>query len=73
MQLTVANGNVFLLQMERYVDRKLDQVDSLVSAKEKKARGWFQSKVKGSGYELQEIHIFVLSFAAGVAFGLASA
>jgi FUN14 domain-containing protein 1 len=59
--------------VERYVDRKLDKAEDLLKRKERKARHWYHTFINGEEpYQLQEIHIFLVAFAAGVAIGIAS-
>lgn len=62
------------LQADRYLDRKLDQAENLLKKKGKSARKWY-SKLIGdeNGAKLNELHIFMLSFAAGVAIGIGTA
>lgn len=63
------------LQVERYVDRQVDKIDRKLNKAEHKARRWYDSFINNGpdkGYELQQLHLFVVSFAAGVALGIAS-
>lgn len=73
----VTNLKIFsFLQLERYVDRKIDKAEDILKSKQRKARSWYHSFINngdGDGYELQELHIFIASFAAGLAFGFATA
>lgn len=61
--------------MERFVDRQADKLDRKLNKAEGKARRWYDSFINNGpdkSYELQELHLFVISFAAGVALGIAS-
>lgn len=59
--------------MERYVDRKLDKAEDVLKRKERKARRWYHTFINGEKpFQLKEIHIFLVAFAAGVAIGIAS-
>lgn len=64
-------------QLERYVDKKIDKMENKIKEKSTGVRRWYHSFVNngenGGGYKLQELHLFIASFAAGVAFGFASA
>ena len=62
------------MQADRYLDRKLDQAENLLKKKSKSAKKWY-SKLIGdeNGPKLNELHIFMLSFAAGVAIGIGTA
>ena len=61
--------------MERYVDKKMDKAEQLLKNGESRTRRWYQNFTgdSGSSFRAREIHIFLLSFAAGVAIGVASA
>lgn len=59
--------------MERYVDRKVDKAEDILKGQERKARRWYRSLINSEEpYQLKEIHIFLVAFAAGVAIGIAS-
>jgi FUN14 domain-containing protein 1 len=59
--------------VERYVDRKLDKAEDVLKRKEHQARRWYHTFVSGDKpYQLKEIHIFLVAFAAGAAIGIAS-
>jgi FUN14 domain-containing protein 1 len=59
--------------VERYVDRKLDKAEDILKKKEHTARRWYHSFINGEEpYQLKEIHIFLVAFAAGVAIGIVS-
>ncbi|CAG9828246.1 unnamed protein product [Diabrotica balteata] len=51
---------------ERFVDRKLDQAKDVVKKGQKKAKRWYS----GNNCQLKEVHIFMISFVAGVAIGI---
>ncbi|PNF25550.1 hypothetical protein B7P43_G05190 [Cryptotermes secundus] len=66
-------GQETLDQVERYVDRKLDKAEDVLKRKERKARRWYHSLINSEEpYQLKEIHIFLVAFAAGLAIGIAS-
>ncbi|CAK1539966.1 unnamed protein product [Leptosia nina] len=57
-------------KMERFVDRKLDKAEELLKKKEKKAKHWYSNFVGEEQYNATETHVFLASFAAGMALGL---
>lgn len=62
-----------LLQVERYVDRKLDKAETILKKKERKAKIWF-NKITNNEDDIvfHEIHVFLASFIAGIAMGIIS-
>jgi FUN14 domain-containing protein 1 len=59
--------------VERYVDRKVDKAEDILKGQERKARRWYRSLINSEEpYQLKEIHIFLVAFAAGVAIGIAT-
>ncbi|KAJ8684169.1 hypothetical protein QAD02_019961 [Eretmocerus hayati] len=68
-------GPRFVDKMERYVDRKLDRAEQLLKNGESRGRRWYHNIVgRGDGsFQAREVHFFLVSFAAGVAIGMASA
>lgn len=56
--------------MERFVDRKLDKAEELLKKKEKKAKHWYNNFIGDEQYRATESHVFLASFAAGMAVGL---
>jgi FUN14 domain-containing protein 1 len=59
--------------VERYVDRKLDKAEDALKRSERKAQRWYHTFINGEKpYQVNEIHIFLVAFAAGVAIGIAS-
>jgi FUN14 domain-containing protein 1 len=59
--------------VERYVDRKLDKAEDILKRRERKARSWYHTFITGEKpYQLKQIHIFLVGFAAGLAIGIAS-
>ena len=59
--------------MERYVDRKLDKAEDILKRRQRKVRHWYHTFINGEEpYQLKEIHVFLVAFAAGVAIGIAS-
>ncbi|XP_030748371.1 FUN14 domain-containing protein 2 isoform X1 [Sitophilus oryzae] len=65
-------GPSWMDKAERYVDRKADQAVSKVKKGQQKAKKWYSS-FTGDECKLKEVHIFIVSFAAGVAIGIGSA
>lgn len=62
------------LQADRFIDRKLNQAENLLKNKQKKAKKWYSSLIGDEhGARLNELHIFAISFAAGVAIGIGCA
>lgn len=62
--------------MERFVDKKLDKAEQLLKNGESRGRRWYQnicSSGNGESFRAKELHFFLVSFAAGVAIGMASA
>ncbi|KAL1123382.1 hypothetical protein AAG570_002464 [Ranatra chinensis] len=58
--------------VERFVDRKLDKVEGILKKKERKAKKWYYKFMHDEDYFMfQEIHVFLASFIAGMALGLA--
>ncbi|XP_046383498.1 FUN14 domain-containing protein 1-like [Ischnura elegans] len=56
---------------ERYLDRKLDRAEALLKDKERKARRkWYNFFGGEEPFETREIHVFVVSYVAGLALGL---
>lgn len=64
---------LYTTQAERYVDRKLDQAESALKRKQKKVKKWYSAFIGDeNGARVNELHIFVIAFGAGVALGFAS-
>lgn len=64
----------FLIQADRFIDRKLDQAESALKKKQKAARKWYSNLVGDeNGPKLNEFHIFTISFVAGLALGVGTA
>lgn len=59
-----------LLQVERFVDRKLDKAEDLIKKKEVKAKRWVHNIKGDDHYRATESHVFFASFVAGMAIGL---
>ncbi|KAF5283426.1 hypothetical protein FQA39_LY04802 [Lamprigera yunnana] len=53
-------------RLENYVDKKADEVEGVVKDRQKAAKRWY-SKFTGQNNKLKEIHVFLISFVAGVA------
>lgn len=61
-------------QADRFVDRKLNQAEDILKKKQKSAKKWYTNMIGDSnGPKLTEFHIFIISFAAGVALGVGTA
>lgn len=61
-------------QADRFVDRKLNQAEDILKKKQKSAKKWYSNMIgDANGPKLNEFHIFVISFAAGVALGIGTA
>ncbi|XP_014246683.1 FUN14 domain-containing protein 2-like isoform X2 [Cimex lectularius] len=67
-------GPKLMDKVERFVDRKLDKVESALKKKERKAKTWYHRNVLGDEayFAFQEIHVFLACFVAGLALGVAS-
>lgn len=63
-------SNINLLQVERFVDRKLDKAEGLLKKKEYKAKRWYSNFIGDEQYHATETHVFLASFVAGMAIGL---
>jgi FUN14 domain-containing protein 1 len=64
---------LLLIQVERFVDRKLDKVETILKKKQRKAKGWYNKYLgEEDDFTFQEIHVFLASFVAGLAIGMAS-
>ncbi|XP_031336240.1 FUN14 domain-containing protein 1 isoform X2 [Photinus pyralis] len=57
-------------QVEDFVDRKADQVESLVKDRKKAAKRWYSNVTGIPQNKLREIHVFLISFVAGIAIGI---
>lgn len=63
----------FDLQAERFVDRKLDQAESALKKKQRKAIKWYSSLIGDeNGPKINDLHLFVGAFLGGVAIGIAT-
>lgn len=60
-------------QVERYVDRQIDKAENTIQKKQKGAKSWYRKVMGDSEYQLKEIHVFLVSFVAGVAIGIGTA
>ncbi|XP_014225453.1 FUN14 domain-containing protein 1 isoform X1 [Trichogramma pretiosum] len=68
-------GPKFMDKMERYVDKKMDKAEQLLKNGETRTRRWYQNLTGGdshTSFRTQELHVFLVSFAAGVAIGVAT-
>lgn len=56
------------------MDRKLDEAERVLKNKGKSAKKWYSNFIGDqNGAKLNEFHLFVISFAAGVALGIGTA
>ncbi|XP_014467983.1 PREDICTED: FUN14 domain-containing protein 1 isoform X2 [Dinoponera quadriceps] len=61
-------------KVERFVDRKLDKAERLLKQGENRTRRWYHALTgTNDGFQPNELHFFLVSFAAGVALGIATA
>ncbi|GLV46593.1 uncharacterized protein CBL_13350 [Carabus blaptoides fortunei] len=64
-------GPSWMNKVERFVDHKIDDAEDLLKNRQKKAKSWFQTVSGNSDFAVREIHIFFVSFLAGMAVGVA--
>ncbi|CAO1387943.1 unnamed protein product [Diamesa serratosioi] len=73
-EAVTGEGPSFADKAERYIDRKLAKAEDLLKKNEKKAKKWYSNFIGDqNGCKLNELHIFVISFVAGLAVGIGSA
>ncbi|KAK9890970.1 hypothetical protein WA026_013307 [Henosepilachna vigintioctopunctata] len=69
----VVSGEKSVLdRVERFVDRNITKAEDTLKNKGKKAKRWYSNLVGEDSLQLREMHIFVVSFVAGVAIGIGS-
>jgi FUN14 domain-containing protein 1 len=57
--------------VERFVNRKLDKAEAALKKRERKVRSWYQVFINGEEDSyINEMHIFMASFVAGMAIGV---
>ncbi|XP_015610137.1 FUN14 domain-containing protein 2 isoform X2 [Cephus cinctus] len=66
-------GPKFMDKVERFVDKKLDKAEQLLKNGESRTKRWYHSVTGDTTFRPKEIHFFLASFAAGLAFGFATA
>lgn len=69
-------GPKLMDKMERFVDKKLDKAEQFLKNGESRTRRWYQNLTGTNNdgtFRAREIHFFLVSFAAGIAIGIASA
>lgn len=54
------------------MDRKIDMAEDKLKQKEIKAKRWYSNFVGDESFKVQDVHIFVASFVAGIALGVAT-
>ncbi|XKL66664.1 hypothetical protein PGB90_010084 [Kerria lacca] len=57
-------------KVEKFVDKKLDKAETLLKKKERKVKRWFCKATDEECFIFEEIHVFLASFLAGIAFGM---
>lgn len=55
------------------MDRQVDKAEGTLKKNQGKAKSWFSQVTGDSGCQLKEVHIFLVSFVAGVAIGIGTA
>ncbi|XP_008193497.1 FUN14 domain-containing protein 1 [Tribolium castaneum] len=60
-------------KVERYVDKQVDKAESTFKKKQGEARSWYSRLMGDSECQLKEVHIFLVSFVAGMAIGIGTA
>lgn len=64
--------NLFL-QAERFIDRKLNQAEKNIRKQQSKAKRWYSGLLgEESNLQLTDAQIFIISFVAGLALGVAT-
>ncbi|XP_012222726.1 FUN14 domain-containing protein 2 isoform X2 [Linepithema humile] len=66
-------GPSFTDKVERFVDKKLDKAERLLRQGETRTRRWYHAFIGDDSFQPKEVHFFLVSFAAGVALGIATA
>lgn len=66
--------SIITFQVERFVDRKVDKAERLLKQGQARTQRWYHM-LTGSddSFQATEFHFFLVSFAAGVAIGIATA
>ncbi|KAJ8923730.1 hypothetical protein NQ315_010311 [Exocentrus adspersus] len=62
-------SSTWMDKAERFVDRKINQAEDRFKKGQSKAKKWYSS-FAGEDCQLKEVHIFLVSFVAGVAIGI---
>jgi len=66
--------NIVALQVERFVDKKLDKAERLLKQGETRTRRWYHMLTGADdSFQPTEFHFFLVSYVAGVALGIATA
>jgi FUN14 domain-containing protein 1 len=60
-------------KVERYMDRQVDKAESTFKKKQGEAKSWYSRWIGDSECQLKEVHIFLVSFVAGIAIGIGTA
>lgn len=65
---------IIAFQVERFVDKKLDKAEHLVKQGQIRTRRWYHALIGDEdSFHPTEFHYFLVSFAAGIALGIATA
>lgn len=73
-EAVTGQGPSMMDKAERFVDRKLNQAEDVLKKKQKRAKKWYASLIGDeNGVRLNEMHVFAIAFAAGVAIGVGTA
>lgn len=65
-------NEILLLQIERYVDKKLDKAEQLLKNGESRTRRWYHSITGDTSFKPTEFHFFLSYFVGGFALGIVS-
>jgi hypothetical protein len=55
------------------MDRQVDKAESTFKKKQGEAKSWYSRWIGDSECQLKEVHIFLVSFVAGIAIGIGTA
>lgn len=59
----------FIFQLGKYVDEKVDKAENILKSQKTKAQSWYSKIIGEEEFKLQDIHIFIMSFAVGASIG----
>uniref|UniRef100_A0A1L8DUU5 Protein with signal anchor n=1 Tax=Nyssomyia neivai TaxID=330878 RepID=A0A1L8DUU5_9DIPT len=73
-ETVTGEGPRWVDKAERYIDRKIGQAEDLLKHQQKKTRKWYSAFIGDeNGCRLNDFHIFLGAFAAGVILGVGTA